>query len=1015
MKVTLNQKFINAISQTAFVAAMTLFAPTAFTQSSDLPDDVNYVKYSQIFVQAKNISEPSREATEKLRAQANLDGNNLVNAQNSLKQMKSSLEENGTIFFRAQQELPKLLNQNAQLSNQVNALATQAAQLDAEIRSLQIDIANKEAQINAASVANNSAIQRLNSESANLQTLETNVASLESRLSSAQQKKTTLEAEIQKLNSELSAPLENKKALESQKAEQEKMSADIDPQIISVQKSLDDLKALNSTEPSILESIAKIETSLQSMKKIKADANAKIVELISQIGTIDSQMAASQNALDSKKQELSQVNILITDGPNQLSSMKIERDKSRTRLSISQGAQVATALTLKKLVDSRNSQVTLLNNKAFQRSSIVQQLDDTQRSTAQIQARISTVRQAQRDSAAQVDDLNNNIAQLEPQIPGLTAKASNSQAAFDAADAETRKLEQDTSAKLNKFSSVKSAYDKELSDLAKKGADQGKINGALAGTAQGKIDGNRVGTEDGLALGKEQGLVDGFNRGQADGQVQGKADGYKDGFENPDNIERGRQAGIDQGKLNARREAMTTTYVQSLANLKTNRMGMQLSNQVELNNLQDQLFSAQNRQAEQLISTGDLAGFSVQARNENRQSINAGIPVFTQAIAGQVVLGKVTTQSHLLSLKSDRANANCEARHIDFTNACLSDYDKQFVANYSLTYPASHKSAYDLAKEENRILAFKQNKDVRYKEGRDPVYAAYFKSFQLKGAQDAESNGFVAGLTEGFNAVINTERNSALRKAQTDHDFFFRNNPGIRLRGAHLIKVASDFNTPFSDITAGDTLSLKLDLANVGEMATKKGDVTVRLEAMTSDVATENVTNQIVSQPAMTLAKIRNAAIAKVTNNAVGGIAKLKLTVNYPDGVSESQILEVQTKAFFIADLDLSDMNLRPNATTAGIRRGDIGGPNTIRFKVGVRNLAPIQAQGDITVELSNPDLSWKVQKANLGRIQANQMGQAEMVYTLSAQRRGKQFPVTITVRQDQTVIKTQTVVIEPK
>ena len=459
---------------------------------------------------------------------------------------------------------------------------------------------------------------------------------------------------------------------------------------------------------------------------------------------------------------------------------------------------------------------------------------------------------------------------------------------------------------------------------------------------------------------------------------------------------------------------MAQVYPKELARLKALLLSQNPSREVELDNL-NQRFDQQGFGSRFKLSTGDVSGYSLDQKSILRQKMNSDSTLSRFAIVGNKVTSGIIFETHVVSILFNKSQADCQLRHPDFTNACLLAFEQAYKSSYADAYQRQHKLSYDSSKEVARLKAFEENKNVRYKEGYDLAYTPAFAQANLEGAQDAKNKGYADGLRQGFDSNIENENRIALQKAKIDNDNFFASNPVVRLRAAQLIKVASQFGTPVTDITAGDTLALKVDLVNLGLRDSKKGDVRIKLESMSSSLATENVVNDIISLPNQTLAKVRNSAIAKVTLSAIDEVAQLRLTALYPDGVSEERILDVKLKAFFVAGLDLSKIPLRPSAVNFA------GNPNTTRFKISITNKAPIQAQDDVSIELSSPladngnGLAFITKQASFGRLGANATQDAEFGFRTAKTAVGKVFPITVQVKYGGRVILSETVEVRPK
>ena len=138
-------------------------------------------------------------------------------------------------------------------------------------------------------------------------------------------------------------------------------------------------------------------------------------------------------------------------------------------------------------------------------------------------------------------------------------------------------------------------------------------------------------------------------------------------------------------------------------------------------------------------------------------------------------------------------------------------------------------------------------------------------------------------------------------------------------------------------------------------------------------------------------------------------VARLRMTATFPDGQTDSRVLEVQTQLFIFADV-AKDMNLNPGV-------GGFFSPNeTIELKIS--NTTAFAGKENFKAVLSIPSMpgiALKEGEAKVGTLKSGEAKTVKLKYKIGKEAKGQDVPLVLTVYYGSRVSWTEKVIVRIK
>ena len=899
---------------------------------------------------------------------------------------------------------------DAELAKLDRSIATQAklvADRDAEIQSKTAAKSQQEAQKTKA---------------------QSDIATEAAQMQKFQQRTVEINNQINQLDTEQPQVQSQIASLSSQKTQVAAQVAALDPQIAqadarrtSAQGAVNDArKALDATNALIAQTTTQLagandgfraQTELvRNLETVVTELQRKIPQLEAEKAQIEQQIVTMGQELGKLRQEtIPQWQNYLSDLQNRRPGLvatidSIDRDRQREDRVIAdlRYQQRSNDQEMYNLSQENSRLTNLVNSKSNTIASNEASIANDTNSIATLQQNNATM------SAADVT--------LRSDILRLVDQSRDAWAIFATADTDAKAAEVVTATKYATYVKVKAHYDELMVAAREKGRKQGEVNGKTDGTNQGTADGKTVGTQDGDALGTQEGLLAGYNKGLKDGEAEGTDAGYKHGFNAPENYQQGKVSGLKQGEADADTFAHQTEYPKARAARKAELLAVLPERHSELDNIKDATQPLVTTTANGL-SGGDLFGMN-EERNARLSTASNTTTLEASGLMNPSTAApanaRTAIDTFLIKYQVDGSVADCNVGYVDFVKGCQEAYTQEYGRLYEPSYRDARGISYPIAKQAARDKAFDINKMVRWQEGHDKAYPIAYAAADTQGAQDASANGYRDGKAEGYQDHLEAAKTREYSTGLSDESAFFQSSAVIRMQDATIEKI-KDGSSNDENIIAGDKLALSLKVSNFGYKSSVRGNVKVKLEALTNNVSTENVTSQLVAIPDRTQAVVTNVGFAKI-NDTTGGdeLVRLRATATYADGVTEQKILELTTHLFIFAQSKI-EMALTPDIYNQ-MGRNFLPGLHFIT--VTVTNGSKFNAEKDFKLKLSVPQmdgLGLVESEAPLGKLKAGESKQVTLHYrTGSRSLGGKQIPFTFEVFYGEKTSRKDTVIVTP-
>ncbi len=890
---------------------------------------------------------------------------------------------------QSEQQLARQTDQLANISRRLDAKQAELAKLKQEPTSPEIEaqIAAVQAEVTQLEGKKSQAASEVSAAETKLNTDKAELASAKSELQNA-------EAQLPAFVADVAA---KKSAVDAAEAEAQKAQNEAQAASARVLKIRTEIVETKTDIVKLQRSIPELQARAQTLKQQSAQEQAQAVVLHNEAKALDDlsddRKKIAQRLMGEKAQvdrELAQIDGAISDVRSRLAPVQAEMERLR----------VETERYAAIIQSSQNQMAQ--NSRA---------IEERQVWTDQLEGRISQLTASNRDLARELSARREQSAQ-----------AWND---YGNADAKAKAAESVTAQHRSQYLAVKGRFDALMVEAQNLGSSQGAPLGSKDGIAQGQLDGTAVGKQEGEIKGTADGLKYGFDLGQKQGAANGKAEGYAHGKNLPQNYADGKALGLAQGEKDAIASAQAKEYPAARAAVRKAKTAKPPTNTITVDN---KAVAENTKKSASDVALGSrdagmvekaVAFLEKQGKEVNANSLNGGVLLGLNSETMSAVELKNTIEIESVVSKTERnfetllarmevnmSAAKCEQKYDVFVQGCLDAYRSAYTQAYQKDYKSTHATAKAQAYELAYNATFEANKMVRYKEGYDPAYQSEYTKWDTIGANEARAQGYTDGKKEGFDGKIVEARKAATEAGTKDETDLFDNSSVVAMLDAMVAKPSAGV------FTAGDKFSLQVKFANYGGQPSKRGEVKVSWESLSSDIVTEDAVSQIVAIPGYTTATVKSVAYAKVGINAgEQETHKIRVRAVYADGTFQEKIVSVTTR-LLITPSSAKSFDAQPNAK-------GILGYYTHDVKVTVKNPTSVTALQDINVYLSSAksaDVEFKIGAATAGKLKGGEAKTLKLQYKFKNKNVvGKAFPFTLKTYYGKELVNTESFSVTPK
>ncbi len=766
--------------------------------------------------------------------------------------------------------------------------------------------------------------------------------------------------------------------LSTAKAKLEPVQAQLNAANTSVKNSKDALAVSSGL-------LTQVENQKKAAEQVLNSAKDKVAQLQKRIDAINAQIPALNPEMDQLKKEIEQKQHQLAQQNQELSDLDKRLAEARRH---KEGMEFRKEKIEKDLTEQDrrladlNRSIRSLRDDADRLTTENNRLDRLATAkTKQISINEGTAKSNRVEIIARnrsIEQLSASNAQLRIDIPRLKDLSPRQWAQYRADDAKAQSAEQVTAQKLSKYQEIRANYNTQLLAAQEKGKDQGLENGGRDGEAQAIVDGSAVGQEEGSLDGKREGLQFGYDLGLKEGSRDGKTEGYKAGRASTKDYNSGYEEGLRLGEDEAKLYAEQVSRPQGRADRKKELLSRIPEKTLELDNVKDAQSSSfqtlgasalKERSeaysvlaAEQIVQNNALTLRAGDITGGTMMGMEASVASSTKVNAhmAQVMFSSGQGVNSTLALVNvDLKKANCEFGFVDFNKACQDSYKSAYSEKYEEVYGPAKIEAKDKAYAKAKDLAFKANENVRHKEGYDKNYGIAYAKWNATAIGEVQAEGKAEGRKVGYNRVVESLKATEYNNGLAMESEYFAQNAVIRLLDAEIYRVNKDRSD--SNFMAGDTLGLKLKLANFGAKNSTKGQVKIKWEPVTNNVATEDSVTQLISIPSQTSASVSSIAFAKIAMTTGDEPVRLKITAWLPDGVVQTKEIQINTKLLIFPTVT-KEYDARPYMYRFVQNPGKNGGTTKkiriIDVAVKMKNASPYNANKVFRATLSLPNQS---------------------------------------------------------
>ena len=889
---------------TGILGGILLFTQVLF--ATDLPDNLDFRKYKDIYLEAKQNSDQLREEAD--RAKYNLQDiqRNILVAQQQIdsksraidgdrRSIRDMTERNRRYkndIERLQRESIRSKDEILQRKSELRSLVERRDSLNARESELSSEIRNIQTNINEVSENIKELRQRKSDIQNRLESAKNKAQKIASRIENKRAKIKGIDDRIQSLKANISEKRNKLSQIEDKKSKKAKA---LKKQIANLVEKANEKKA---EKESVKAEIDLLRGESSAAKEKVAAARARMQEVTAKINKIEEKLQPLKNKLAKVKTRISEVKDSL----------------NKVRASISDKRNAIASLERK-----------IINNKA-----------QIERNRNSIESNKNSIARKENE----IRELHSEIRVLSNRRDAWIEREQDAQAHYNRLDRLADVAELDTLRKQRKYQEVLTEYNVTVQEAKQEGSKWGNINGSALGEEEGSADGKVSGKEGGELKGEEDGLIFGFENGKNQGYLDGKNEGYESGISTPGKEEGGYEKGLEVGDLSALEEAKRVNYVQGKEDKRKELLERALS-EVTLPNtttISRSLLFAERKPSLARVNGNFLSHrlgdhpnhVSVDSLEFSLNASNA--ESVCRRLANEGVLHKPFTPTPF----------ECNFTYTEMNNFCQESYEESFKDAFEESYETQYKSNKITTCVEYYDVKFEENKLVRHDEGYKLMYQPTFDEWAKKGASDIWNKGYARGYNEAYNENIAKYREEQYLLGKKDAEAFFANNPVIQLLEASY--KASEPKIPGS-VVAGDNVSLNLSFANFGFVPAQKGEVRVKVTSLTPSLSVP------VHQEWIDITELEESAVSHVLKVANIQVSKsavsredapFRVTVFLPNG-------EKYSKDFYISIDPYVQVEVTENYYHSPVPR------TSVRISVYIKNTAQTTPADDLLVTLSVP------------------------------------------------------------
>lgn len=885
-------------------------------------------------------------------------------------------------FFRVAQELNQLKNEADGLDRSIKMLQRQLAPVDAQIASKNQQIA----QYAAAMTANDQQREQLQND---VTAAEAKVTENTTNLAARQNEKVTAQQAV-------TAQAQVVNGLEAQKA-----------------SAAQELAKSQALESQLNNQIAVTSGEIRKLESDIAAANARIADMQQAIANYPQSIQRLEN-------QNRMLDIRINDGRRDINTnerllARIQQD----RVEAQRAYDVFSGRldSLNRDLAAAQAQVQMLQQKVAenqqQRDTLARYNNDSIRKYDGLRASKAAAEKEIDDATRETGINNQDLATIADQLPKLRSDLSNVSPRVSAALAAKNDAEVKAQTASADYQNRRALFDRYLGEARVLGQERGIIgtqDGARDGSAEARNVAQRLATENGTAAGKWEAI----HRGYIRGEISGFSAGYEIGMASQPDMSRGdaegRIAGAKRAKDEANMVKKPDIYLSILADRLTNEDPTKKKLVSDI--VQNKMAASVNAQSE----IPELTSEEIQRSNEISSSLDALIAqseIELKKVAD--IRARIQDSRNVYNAPSSAPgaqNGDCSGVYKnvkDFVDACKATFAQRYQSVYNASHAEAFHSNYgdlfetgvERVTDAELLRQYGQYSAEAMKVGREVGISA--------GKQDIYKQSFQRAEVASYNENAPKEQDRVTAEADALVQDLLAKNPAVAQKGA-----ASLVTSVPAGMSPGAEASIKLSLKNIGNMDSNSTSL-IRVTELSPNLQMDQRESVIPSVPGRSLKEV-NVLKVKVSDAALPG-SRIVVAgeIVHPGNLyraTRTETFRIDTALNVNAEAAVS-VNFDADPKISGF----FGGINKQTVEV---SLAPKYAgvKGGYVVtleEVGGRNTDMVTNQVATGELSRNTVKQVELVYKLKKESKGKQTILRVTVKNGDTVVKTQDLSIMPK
>lgn len=826
---------------------------------ANLPDEINFLPYEQIYLELKNQVEETSQTLQKVEdeiAQKENERNIILNSISAIENDNANMQ--GQIS-ESERSLDNLIARNYELSAQINRLSNRQRNLKRQIQDLNQNILNERQRLRPFR-------ERLSRMNSNYNSKVDELKRTERRLDNTTVISQRINNQLNKLSREKDSLVSKLNSLKERFRSIEARISQSKSELIKLQRQLknsqEKFKKQNAQKDRLSQRKNKI---LEKIKQERANdpASEEVKELRKQLKEVSQKIRQVDQEIAKTKQENTRLSNAVLKTQKLITNLTRDKQtlpreiKSYTSKVQTQEALVKTKreelrnANLKKrelivLVDSQRQDVAALRQRINQVSrrleeesrtlnSLTQRLSSTQVAARRVEQNLNLAYDESARNSEEVSRLEAEIPYLRSQIRTNEVQIASEKRALQRVESELdasflraskirnelASLKEKESESFEQYISRDTLYRVQLAEAKELGKSQSSPAYSIGkndGEFDGKNQSEAISKEMGKNLAHEQGYYWGITRSEIDGYNEG----YEEGLKSDEDINRGRELGRASGIEGARsyaNQVLKPKFFKEILKQSVSaesKVNLKLVESVQKIKIPSS-YELVTKSLESLSGIYPLTDEEVELSLSIKTALDAKINAYKVSLQQTLKdIDEISRASNVFTIPQiPYGSPDCEGVYKGvevFKSACQSSYRKE----YEVLYLESYEEEFTRAYEEDILTKVIAKKDAAIEKEYQMAYQSSFDTAKNAGLADGKKDIFDKSFNEARAIAYDEELPRATedvkKKAKYEVKDWISENATLTIVDAKFVQ---------KNIQASDNSRAQLTFSNLSNRALK--------------------------------------------------------------------------------------------------------------------------------------------------------------------------------------------------